>query len=101
MSKCKHFWYMPQAPDSLEIECRLCGALLMAIDANGLVERAEKAEAELNRLKRAVAIGIRESSVLDSVGNDIECVIRDLYGPEAVTDNNVVEYFIKSNEEKP
>lgn len=43
MKTCNHLWFMPQAPENLEICCRTCGKKLFPIDVIKMTDWIEKA----------------------------------------------------------
>ena len=54
MSDCNHFWIMPDAPECVAIVCRACRKPLLAVEANAIINRAERAEARVKELEFAV-----------------------------------------------
>ena len=54
MSDCKHFWIMPDAPECVDIVCRACRKPLLAVEANAIINRAERAEERVKELEDIV-----------------------------------------------
>ena len=54
MSDCNHFWIMPDAPECVAIVCRACRKPLLAVEANAIINRAERAEERVKELEQAI-----------------------------------------------
>ena len=86
MSDCKHFWIMPNAPEFVDIICRTCRKPLLAVEANAIINRAQRAEARVKDLEDAIAAALRIKQ-LWGPPDDVENLLYS--GP----DDNVADEF--------